>query len=94
VKAAMTNIRSGIFIFVFCLIISSGVSAQHHTPDSFTALKIAQNITINGDLSEQAWSDVMRISNFIQLELNLSGDLLCKNCYLPLKKFLTTARCL
>lgn len=65
-KIVQTTILFLICVFFFV----PEIPAQHHDPDSLQALKTDAEISIDGQLSEPAWSVAMHIPNFVQRELN------------------------
>lgn len=62
---------SFIVSFVFLSLVCAGtLFAQQHDPNTLRALPVNTKISLDGKLSEPAWSQAMHISNFVQRELN------------------------
>ncbi len=58
--------------FVFVCLIVGKLSAQISFPNTLQAIKVDENITLDGKLNEAVWTRANRISNFTQRELNFN----------------------
>ncbi len=61
----MRNLLFAIFLSPFIIL-----HAQHSKPDTIQAFFTNEKLTLDGQLNEQCWQQVHRISNFTQREMN------------------------